>query len=280
MGVEAKKAALQQSSQLSLSSRCRLLGLSRTGQYYEPVPSSALNLQIMDLIDRHYLDHPDKGPRRMLAYLRRVHGLKVNIKRVNRLYYKVMGLQSLLPGPHTSTPNTSHKVYPYLLRGLLVERPNQVWQTDITVIIMNRGYLYLSAIIDVFSRYVIDWSLSNTMTAEWCTSQYLTACQKWGNPEIINTDQGSQYTSNLFTGSVLSSGQTKLSMDGKGRATDNAFIERLWRSVKYEFVYLHEHTDGRQLNAGLDRYFHYYNNERDHSGIDYNLPRYFYNMRS
>ena len=197
MGIEQRSAALEHSSDLSLSSRCRLLGISRTGQYYTPVATSELNLRIMDLIDRHYLEYPDKGPRRMLAYLKRVHDLHVDIKRVNRLYYNVMGLQSLLPGPHTSKPSAGHKKYPYLLRGLKVERPNQVWQTDITVIVMPAGYLYLSAFIDVFSRYVVDWSLSNTMTAQWCAGQYLLACQKWGAPEIINTDQGSQYTSKV-----------------------------------------------------------------------------------
>lgn len=272
MPRESKLRHIDRSGELSLSRQCELLGVNRGYFYYHPVPESPLNLRIMDLMDRHYLEHPDKGPRRMQAWLERVHGIDVNLKRVSRLYYDVMGLRSVLPGPHTSRPAPGHKVYPYLLRELKIERPNQVWQTDITYIGLAGGYLYLTAWIDVATRFVLDWSLSNTMTAEWCAEVFERACLRWGRPEIVNTDQGSQYTSEVFTSSVLEGGITQLSMDGKGRATDNAFIERLWRTVKYEYVFLHEFVDGRELNTGLDNYFYYYNHEREHSALKPPIP--------
>ena len=182
-----------------------------------------------------------------------------------------MGLRSLLPGPHTSKRNKQHKVYPYLLKDLKVTKPNQVWQTDISYIPMLDGFMYLTAIIDVYSRYVVHWSISNSMEAEWCSEFIEEAFEKAGTPEILNTDQGAQYTSDVFTNSVLSAG-VKLSMDGKGRATDNAFIERLWRSVKYEKLYLFAISDGIDLYHNVDQYFKYYNNERRHSSIENEIP--------
>ena len=163
-------------------------------------------------------------------------------------------------------------MYPYLLRDVRIERPNQVWQTDITYIGMPRGYLYLTAWIDVYSRFVLSWSLSNTMTASWCAETYVKTVDRWGAPEIVNTDQGAQYTAACFIDAVLSTETTKLSMDGRGRATDNAFIERLWRTVKYEYIYLHDHVDGLTLNKGLQTYFDFYNWARDHSALQHSLP--------
>jgi len=180
----------------------------------------------MALIDKHYLEHPYKGGRRMYVYLKKDMAYSVSLNRINRLYYKVMGLRAIFPGPHTSKRGKNHRIYPYLLRGLAITHPNQVWSTDITYIPMPNGYMYLMAIIDLFSRYVIHWSLSNTMDANWCATNFLEAIENKVHPEIINTDQGSQFTSNEFTEAVLGN-EVKLSMDGKERATDNALIESI-----------------------------------------------------
>lgn len=276
MSLMHRQAAIGSSPYLSVRQQCKLLGVPRSSHYYEPLEESPLNLELMRLMDQHYLEYPDKGPRRMLRWLRRVHGYEVNLKRINRLYYQVMGLHSVLPGPHTSRPRPGHKIYPYLLRGLAIDRPNQVWQTDISYVPMRHGYLYLTAWIDVYSRYVLSWSLSNTMTAQWCAQLYEQTTSEYGFPEIVNTDQGSQYTSEIFTETVLKSKQTALSMDGKGRATDNAFVERLWRTVKYEYIYLHEFKNGLDLNHGLQTYFDYYNWARDHSSLEPGLPHQHY----
>lgn len=231
----------------------------------------------MRLMDEHYLKHPYKGAERMYKWLTMDKGYKVSLNRVERLYYKVMGLRSVLPGPHTSKRYKDHQVYPYLLRDLKIERNNQVWATDITYIPMEKGFMYLTAIIDIKSRYVLHWSLSNSMDAQWCAEVLEDTIAKHGKPEIINTDQGSQYTSEVFTNTVLSKG-IKLSMDGKGRATDNAFIERLWRSVKYEKVYLYPTTKPLELTSLLNAYFDYYNNERRHSSIDDKTPAELFNI--
>ena len=276
MPLTHRMAALDGRASLSLSAQCRLLAVARGRCYYEPLAESPLNLHLMRLMDAHYQAHPDKGPRRMQSWLARVHGMEVNLKRLNRLYYSVMGLRSVLPGPHTSKPAPGHKTYPYLLRGLLIEQPNQVWQTDISYVPMSGGYLYLTAWIDVFSRFVLNYSLSNTMTAEWCAEVYAQTVDRWGLPQIVNTDQGSQYTSEVFTSAVLGQPSVQLSMDGRGRATDNAFIERLWRTVKYEYIYLHDFCDGAVLDRGLRTYFDYYNYERDHSALGPGLPHQVY----
>lgn len=276
MSLARRQAAIGSSPYLSVRQQCELLGVPRSSHYYEPLSESPLNLELMRLMDEHYLEHPDKGPRRMLRWLRRVHGYQINLKRINRLYYQVMGLHSVLPGPHTSRPQPRHKLYPYLLSGLTIDRPNQVWQTDISYVPMPHGYLYLTAWIDVYSRYVLSWSLSNTMTAQWCAQLYEQTAQEYGFPEIVNTDQGGQYTSEIFTETVLKSKHTALSMDGKGRATDNAFIERLWRTVKYEYIYLHAFDNGLELNRGLQTYFDYYNWARDHSSLEPSLPHQHY----
>ena len=256
---------------LSISQQCNILNVNRSSFYYLPAKASPLNLELMKLIDIHYQENCFKGARRMHVHLTRDLGYEVSLNRVRRLYYKVMGLRAIFPGPHTSKRNKEHKVYPYLLRNLEVTKRNQVWATDISYIPMPTGYMYLTAIIDLYSRYVVNWSLSNTMEAKWCSECYLEAIEKYGKPEIINTDQGSQYTSEDFTSTVLGSG-VKLSMDGKGRATDNAFIEGLWKMVKYEDVYLKCYDTGTKLYKGLDQYFKGYNYARRHSSINNNYP--------
>lgn len=256
---------------LSVTKQCQALSVHRSGFYYKPKGESALNLKLMELMDKHYLDHPYKGVPSMLTWLRKDKGFNVSKNRVERLYYNVMGLRSIAPGKHTSKRHKGHKVHPYLLRNLKSERPNQVWATDITYIPMAKGFMYLTAVIDVYSRKVMNWSVSNTMEAEWCKELIEEAILQHGKPEIINTDQGSQYTSDEFANYVIENG-IKLSMDGKGRATDNAFIERLWRSVKYEKVYLNPPKDGLHLFELLADYFHYYNNERRHQSLEDNIP--------
>ena len=242
---------------LSLRKRCDLLSVNRSNLYYEPRGESELNLQLMRQMDEHFLEHPYKGARRMHVWLTKDKGFDASKNRIERLYYKVMGLQSLLPGPHTSKRNKDHAVYPYLLRDLKIERPNQVWATDITYIPMKTGFLYLNAVIDLYSRYVVHWKLSNSMEAVWCRDLVAEALELSGEvPEVFNTDQGVQYTSKVFTDFILGS-RIKLSMDGKGRATDNAFIERLWRSVKYERLYLYEYRTGKKLYDMLYDYFEY-----------------------
>jgi len=257
--------------ELSVKKQCELLKVNRSGLYYKPARVSPLNLELMRLIDEHYLEYPDKGARRMYVWLKKDLGYPISLNRVNNLYYNKMALRSILPGPHTSKRNKEHKTYPYLLRGLDVKKPNQVWGTDITYIPMEKGFMYLIAVIDLYSRYVVHWSVSNSMEAEWCSGFIQEAFDKHGAPDILNTDQGAQFTSTIFTSTVLSNG-VKLSMDGKGRATDNAFIERLWRSVKYEKIYVHPPKDGVDLYKKIKDYMYYYNNERRHSSLNDEVP--------
>jgi len=229
-------------------------------------------------MDEHYLKYSYKGARRMHVWLREDMGYDVSLKRISRLYYKVMGLRSLSPGPHTSKRNKEHKVYPYLLRELKITQVNQVWQTDITYIPMANGFMYLTAIIDVYSRYIVGWSLSNTMEAQWCTEMLEKTISNYGVPQIINTDQGAQYTSEVFTTYLLSLKEqgVQLSMDGKGRATDNAFIERFWRSIKYEQIYLHPTNNTIELYKGIATYIKYYNDELRQRNLDNKTPRTIY----
>lgn len=268
---ERRKLVDRTHRSMSISRQCHLLGLYRSGLYYVPRGETALNLELMRLMDEHYLLHPEKGAVRMHTWLTKDKGFVINSKRIERLYYDVMGLRAILPGPHTSKRHKDHKVFPYLLRDLEIERPNQVWATDITYIAMEKGFMYLCAIIDLHSRYVVNWSLSNSMEAEWCKQVYEEAVAMHGAPEILNTDQGSQFTSDEYVKAILDS-EAKLSMDGKGRATDNAFIERLWRSVKYEKLYLSPTSDGLQLYSQLEEYFDYYNHERRHQTIHDEIP--------
>lgn len=253
--------------ELSVRRQCKILEISRSGFYYVPKGESALNLELMRLMDEHYLKHPEKGAARMHTWLRKDKGYKVSRNRVERLYYKVMGLRAILPGPHTSKRRKDHPVFPYLLRDLKVLKPMQVWAMDITYLPLQTGFLYLAAIIDVYSRCIVGWSISNTMDAEWCSEVLEKAVHAHGAPEIINTDQGSQFTSETFIQSVKDTEKTRLSMDGKGRAIDNVFIERFWRTIKYEHVYLNPAEDGIELYTGIHNFIEYYNTERRHSSI-------------
>lgn len=219
---------------LSVRRQCELLGLHRSNVYYEPVPVSEDDLRLMRLIDEEYLQHPHLGSRGMVLHLER-HGQLVNRKKMQRLL-REMGLRSLAPRPRTTIRTPGHKIYPYLLRGVEIVRPNQVWACDITFVPMRRGYLYLTAVMDWYSRYVLAWQLSNSMDVEFCV-ETLEEALKHGRPEIFNTDQGSQFTSHIFT-KRLEQESIAISMDGKGRAIDNVMIERLWRTVKYENIYL------------------------------------------
>ncbi len=222
----------------------------------------------MSLIDKRYMQHPEFGSPRMTDWLRD-QDYEVNSKRIARLM-RHMGLQAITPGPHTSKPAPENKIYPYLLRNVDIERVNQVWSTDITYIPMRNGSMYLTAVIDWHSRYVLAWELSSTMDSTFCIDA-LERALVHGTPEIFNTDQGSQFTSNAFTG-VLLNGNITISMDGRGRALDNVFIERLWWSVKYEKVYPESYANGHELYRGLESYFNYYNNERQHSALDKRTP--------
>lgn len=254
---------------LSVSRQCDLLELHRSGLYYKPCDEDPENLEIMRLMDEQYFKTPFYGSRRLCEWLQSL-GYKICRKRVRRLL-DIMGWKTLYPRPNTSKPGKGHPVYPYLLRGLQINKANQVWAMDITYIPMKRGFMYLTAIIDLHTRYVLNWSLSNTMTAEWCADVAAQAICKYGPPEIFNTDQGSQFTSEIFT-SALHNKQIKISMDGKGRAVDNIIIERLWRSVKYEHVYLYNHEDGISLYEGLKDYFEFYNFVRKHQSLNYQSP--------
>lgn len=256
---------------LSIVSQCSLLSVHRSGFYYKPKAESELNLELMRLIDEHYLHHPYKGARRMHTWLTRDKEYKISLNRIERLYYRVMGLQAIMPGKHTSRRCKAHKVYPYLLRNVEITHSNQVWAIDITYIPMEKGFMYLCAIIDLHSRFVVNWSVSNSMDSEWCKETLEEAIEIHGVPEILNTDQGSQFTSEIFTHFVQSN-NIKLSMDGKGRATDNAFIERLWRSVKYEKLYLNPPKDGMDLYQKLKDYMEYYNYQRRHQSLSENRP--------
>jgi len=253
---------------LSIVHQCRLLDISRSGLYYQPVGISEEDLILMKLIDRQYLATPFYGARKIAAWLKS-QGHRVNRKRVRRLM-QLMGLKAIYRRPRTSKPAPGHKIYPYLLGGMKITRPNQVWAADITYIPMARGFLYLVAIIDWYSRYVLSWRLSNTLDAGFCVEALEEALKK-GSPEIFNTDQGAQFTSEAFTGLLQQHG-VRISMDGKGSYNDNLFIERLWRSVKYEEVYLKAYQDGRAARVGIGDYFRFYNTERPHQTHGYRTP--------
>jgi putative transposase len=260
---------------LSVVRQCQLLGLSRSGLYYQPVPLPEEDLALMKLIDQQYLVTPFYGARRMVVWLK-TQGHEVNRKRVRRLM-AVMGLAAIYRHPRTTMPAPGHKIYPYLLHGREITRPNEVWAADITYILMARGFMYLVAIIDWYSRCVLSWRLSNTMDEGFCVEALEEALGK-GRPEIFNTDQGSQFTSEAFT-SLLEQHGVRISMDGKGSYNDNLFIERLWRSVKYEEVYLKAYQDGREARAGIGNYFRFYNTQRPHQALGYRTPADVYHCR-
>lgn len=253
---------------LSIRRQCKLIGLNRASYYQRASGESELNLKVMKAIDEEYTSKPFYGYRKMMLQLRK-RGYPVNHKRVARLM-RLMGLQAIYSAPKTSIPDQQHKKYPYLLRNLKITRPNQVWSTDITYIPMHSGFMYLTAVIDWYSRFVIAWQLSNTLEVEFCVDT-LQMALKTGKPEIFNTDQGSQYTANAFV-SVLQEQEIQVSMDGRGRALDNIFVERLWRTVKYEDIYIKDYVTVPELYTGLSDYFKFYNYERFHQSLGYQTP--------
>lgn len=252
-----------------MARQCALLGLSRSGLYYRPKAVPAGDLALMRLLDEQYLETPFYGSRKMTAHLRR-EGHAVNRKRVRRLM-RCMGLEAIYRRPRTTVPNPEHKVYPYLLREVAVTRPNQVWAADITYVPMAQGFMYLVAVIDWHSRKVLAHRLGNTMEAAFCVEALKEALARFGRPEIFNTDQGSQFTSDAFIG-VLEAAGVQISMDGKGRCLDNIFIERLWRTVKYEYLYLYAFEGGQDLREGLQSWVRWYNRQRPHQGLGYRTP--------
>ena len=254
---------------LSLSRQCRLLSISRSSFYYAPRGESPENLALMRRIDELFLKYPFYGSRQMVHQLRR-EGVRVGRHRVRRLM-RLMGLEAIYQAPRTSTPHPAHRVYPYLLRDVTVDSADHVWCADITYIPVRRGFLYLVAIMDWATRHVLAWRLSNTMDSRFCIEALNDALTKYGRPEIFNTDQGSQFTSFDFTGALKDAG-VAISMDGRGRCLDNIFIERLWRSLKYEAVYLHEMTDGFAAERVIGEWIAFYNTERPHSALDGGTP--------
>ena len=264
-------------SAISIVRQCELINLPRASYYrsteIDMGTETPYNLELMRLIDEEYTRHPFYGSRKLCVYLQK-HGHLVNRKRVSRLM-QLMGLVSLAPKPNTSKRNKAHKVYPYLLRDLVIDRVNQVWCSDITYIRMPGGFVYLVAIMDWYSRKVLSWEISNTMDEDFCVSALERAIRLYGTPEIFNTDQGSQFTSLAFI-AVLQENGIKISMDGKGRWMDNVFIERLWRSVKYEEIYLKEYGNVVELRSGLGKYFRFYNEERFHQSLNYLTPEAIY----
>jgi putative transposase len=269
LSVEQKRMSIESTHlEISVLRQCELLGLARSSLYYESQRDDSYNELLMRLIDEQYTRTPFYGVRRMLVWLESM-GHPVNHKRVGRLM-NVMGLEAIYPKPRTSKAHPEHRKYPYLLDGLEIVRPNQVWATDITYIRMNKGFVYLMAIMDWFSRYVLAWEVSITLETEFCLSA-LDRALSIAKPEILNSDQGSQFTSDDFTKRLKDEG-IAISMDGRGRVFDNIFVERLWRSVKYEEVYLNDYQQVREAKAGLGRYFEFYNNERFHQSLGYKRP--------
>ena len=270
MSVERRRAMIEREhGRLSIVAQCRLVSIGRSSFYYTPVPETPETLALMAVIDAAFMDCPWYGSRQMARHLQRL-GHAVGRKRVRRLMAR-MGLAPIYQRPRTSDPHPEHRIYPYLLRDLAITKANQVWCADITYLPMRRGFLYLVAVMDWATRKVLSWRLSNTMDAEFCVAALKDALARFGKPDIFNTDQGSQFTSTDFTG-VLRDAGVKISMDGRGRWMDNVFIERLWRSLKYECVYLHAFETGSELRAGLARWMTYYNGQRPHSALAGQTP--------
>jgi putative transposase len=263
----------REASDLSIRRQCELLKVTRSSLNYTPAPTAAEELALMRRLDELHLKYPFYGSRKLAFELKR-EGLDANRKRIQRLM-QTMGLKSLAPKPNTSEPHPEHVKYPYLLRGLSIVRANQVWASDITYIPMKSGFVYLVAIIDWYTRRVLSWRLSNTMDGGFCVEALREALDVHGSPEIFNTAQGAQFTATVFTGTLLSLG-IAVSMDGKGRCLDNVFVERLWRSVKYEEVYLHAYESMAEARTRIGRYMRYYNSERPHQALGYQTPEKFY----
>jgi putative transposase len=256
---------VEPSQQLSISRQCGMLGIPRSSYYYQPQSTRPEVLEMMRQIDEMYLQDPTSGSRSMKRQFKR-QGKKVNRKRIQRLM-RLMGIEAIYPKPHTSRPHPEHRIYPYLLRDLTIDRPNQVWATDITYVPMARGLMYLVAIMDWHSRKILAWRISNTLEPSFCVEALHEAIERHGVPEIFNTDQGAQFTSNVFT-QVLKDHKVAISMDGRGRCQDNIFIERLWWTIKYHYLYLRSFDTGRALRQGLEGWVRYYNQDRGHSSLD------------
>lgn len=254
---------------LSIARQSQLLSVSRSSVYYRPRPDSAREADLLKRLDRIFTEHPVYGSRRLQVALAR-EGIEVGRRRIRRLMKK-LGLWAITPKPDTSRPHPAHKVYPYLLRGLVIDRPNQVWSTDITYLPMQKGFLYLVAILDWATRRVLAWRLSNTLTADFCVAALQEAIARYGQPEIFNTDQGCQFTSDEFTG-VLKTHGIRISMDGRGRCHDNIFVERLWWTVKHEWVYLRPAANGIEQKRSLVDFFDWYNRRRPHQSLSWQTP--------
>lgn len=253
---------------ITITKQCELLGLSRSSYYYEPCRDNIFHLEVMKKIDQIFMMHPFYGKRRISITLK-AQGYDVGVD-LARALMRRMGLEAIYPRPNLSKPHPSHRIYPYLLKGVKISKKDQVWSTDITYLPMKNGFLYLTAVIDWYSRFVLAWKLSNSLDGGFCREVLLEALAK-GRPEMFNTDQGAQYTSLQFTG-ILEKAGIRISMDGRGRALDNVWIERLWRTVKQEEVYIQDYTDGIMAYKGLDQYFSFYNDRRPHSALGYMTP--------
>lgn len=263
--TERRKKVVKCHPRLSLVKQCKLLNIHRSGLYYRPKNESTYNLNLMKEIDAYFMEHPYYGVERMTDYLNLDLGHRVNVKRVRRLY-KLMGLQTIYRKPKTTIKDPENYKFPYLLKGLKIESVNQVWQTDITYIPMLRGFMYMNAIIDVYSRKILNWSISNSMDKQWCIQLLEDTIADYGEPEIHNSDQGSQYTSTQYI-EVLKKHGIQISMDGKGRALDNIYIERFWKSIKYEKIYLNPPNGGLDLYQMVNEYIEFYNTKRRHTEI-------------
>ena len=255
---------------MPIARQCELAHVSRSTIYYQKSPISTEELTLLRLLDEEYTRHPFYGSRKMVAFLKSK-GYAVNRKRVQRLM-RILGLVAMAPGSNTSKKHPQHKIYPYLLRGVPVVRPNHVWSSDFTYIRLTHGFVYLVVIIDWYSRKVLSWRLSNSMDADFCVECLTEALQRYGTPEIVNTDQGSQFTGDKWINVLKAAGNIKISMDGRGRALDNIFVERLWRTVKYENVYLINYSLMEELREGLGEYFEFYNGERFHQSLKNKTP--------
>ena len=267
--INYRREMLDSKARLSISKQCKLLKVNRNMFYYVPKCESEENILIVSLLKEQYQFTPFYGYRKIIVWLEE-QGFILNEKRLKRLM-QLANWHTIYRAPRTTIANKEHEKYPYLLKNLEITHKNQVWATDITYIPMNKGFMYLCAIIDLHTRFVLNWSISNTMTADWCAGVLKEAIEKHGKPEIFNTDQGSQYTSETHT-SLLKNNGIRISMDGKGRAIDNIFIERLWRTVKYENVYLQAYDSTMSLYKGLKNYFEFYNNKRYHQSLNYKTP--------
>jgi putative transposase len=265
-----KRSLIRSDELLSITQQCELLSLSRSSFYYQPVQESEFNLKLMRKIDEIYLKAPFYGSRSIVMELKK-QGEIVNRKKVQRLM-RQMGLEAMYPKPKTSLANKEAYKYPYLLRNLEINKPNQVWGTDITYVPTENGYLYLTAILDLYSRYVISWGISDNLESDFCIQTVKKALKNIGRPGIMNSDQGCQYTSKGYI-NLLKENGVLISMSGKGRCWDNIFVERLWRSYKYEEVYLKEYITGKDVQEGADGYFTFYNNDRVHSKLGYETPK-------